>query len=248
MNVRLVLTALILSGSVALAQAPDPCATAPQSCATLIETHATSRMRVPNSVVDVVVAITSSGRDLATVQHSLADKSATLLKYLRGQNVQRLITARVSFSPESKYDKSGPDKTVGYNGSSRVSFRATLDKLADILGGVLENGANTIQSTSFTPTEEEIAVARRELAADATRTAAAQAESIAKAAGLRVTSIRNIDMSNESEPTSSISQFEVNDLPLFKGRAAPAAMGPVDTAAGEDTLAIRVNITVAAVR
>ena len=246
MNVRLVVITLFLSGSVALAQAPDPCATAPQSCATLIETHATSRIRVPNSVVDVVVAITSSGKDLATVQHGLADKSAALLKYLRSQQVQRLITARVSFSPESKYDRSGPDKTVGYNGSSRVSFRTTPDKLADILGGVLDNGANAIQSTSFTPTEEEIAVARRELAADATRTAAAQAESIAKAAGLRVSSIRNIDM-NESAPGTSISQFETNDRRAFGGRGA-AASAPMDTAAGEDTLAIRVNITVAAVR
>src|ERR1035438_4504634 len=48
MNVRIVLIGLLACSSIGFAQTPDPCATAPQTCATLIETHATSEMRIPN--------------------------------------------------------------------------------------------------------------------------------------------------------------------------------------------------------
>jgi uncharacterized protein YggE len=243
MSLRVTLTALLLCLPTAFAQAPDPCATAPQSCATLIQTHATSQTRLPNTSVDVFVGLSASGKDLVETQRSLAAKSNSLIAYLRTQQVQRLITARVSFSPDTKYDRSGPEKTVGYSASSRISFRTTPDKLADLLAGVLSNGANSIESTTFTPTEEEIAKARRELSADATRTAVAQAESIANAAGMKVVSIRNIAVDTDSNPIFQTSQLEVNGMMDFKKDRAPM---PVETASGDEQLSIRVNITAAA--
>jgi uncharacterized protein YggE len=118
-------------------------------------------MRIPNTVVDVVVGMSASGKDLPKVQRALADQSNKLLAYLKGQQVERLITTSVSFAPDTRSQRSAPDKTVGYDGSARVSFRAKPDKIADLLAGVLANGADAIQSTRFTPTEEEIAAARR---------------------------------------------------------------------------------------
>jgi uncharacterized protein YggE len=151
------------------AENPDPCATAPQACATLIETHATSQVRIPNTVVDVTVGMNASGKDLPEVQRALAEQSNRLIAYLKGQQVGRLITTRVSFAPDTRSQKSGPDKTVGYDGTSRVSFRAKPDMVADLLAGVLANGANRIESTTFTPTEDEIATTRRHLSEDATK-------------------------------------------------------------------------------
>jgi uncharacterized protein YggE len=246
MNIRFVLAGLLACSSIGFAQAPDPCAQAPQTCATLIETHATSEMRIPNTVVDVVVGVSASGRDLAEVQRALADQSNKLLAYLKGHQVERLITTRVSFAPDTRSQKSGPDKTVGYDGSSRISFRAKPDKVADILAGVLVNGANEVESTTFTPTEEEIADARRHLSEDATKTAVAQADAIAKAAGMKVVSIRNISVDNDDLLTftpraglTMVNGFAGND----KARTTP-----VDTASGDAQLSIRVNIVAAAAR
>ncbi len=246
MTLRVTLTALLLCIPTAFAQAPDPCATAPQSCATLIQTHATSQARLPNTAVDVFVGLSASGKDLVETQRNLAAKSSSLVAYLRTQQVQRLITARVSFAPDTKYERSGPEKTVGYSGSSRISFRTTPDKLADLLAGVLSNGANSIESTTFTPTEEEIAKARRELSADATKTAVAQAESIANAAGMKVVSIRNIAVDTDSSPTFQTSQLEVNGMMGYADKLR--APQPVETASGDEQLSIRVNITAAASR
>src|SRR5450631_4087792 len=198
MTVRFVLIGILAGSSIGFAQSPDPCATAPASCATLIETHATSEMRIPNTAVDVVVGTSASGKDLPEVQRALAGQSNQLLAYLKGQHVERLITTSVSFSPSTKSVKSGPDKTVGYDGSARISFRTKPDTVADILAGVLVNGANEIQSTTFTPTEQEIATARRQLSEDATKTAVAQADAIAKAAGMKVVAIRNISVDNDN--------------------------------------------------
>ena len=252
MTVRMFLIGILGCSSIGfsqtLIQGVDPCATAPASCATLIETHATSEMRIPNTAVDVVVGIAASGKDLPKVQHALADQSDKLLAYLKAQQVERLITSRVSFSSQLTYEKSALDKTVGYDGRARVSFRTTPDKVADILGGVLANGANEIDSTVFTPTEQEIADARRHLSEDATRIAASQADAIAKAAGLKVVAIRNISVDSSGFVQSDSIQQESN-LARFafadKKRAAPA---PVQAASGDDQLSVQVNIVAAATR
>jgi uncharacterized protein YggE len=202
-------------------------------------------MRIPNTVVDVVVGVSASGRDLPEVQRTLAGESNKLLGYLKGQQVERLMTTRVSFAPDTRSQKSGPEKTVGYGGSARVSFRAKPDRVADLLAGVLANGANTVESTTFAPTEEEIAAARRHLSEDATKTAIAQADAIAKAANMKVVAVRNIIVDMDDLLMHSPGP----GLTMVNGYAAnDRSTSPVDTASGDAQLSIRVNITAAATR
>jgi uncharacterized protein YggE len=223
------------------AQTADPCATAPESCATLIATRATAETRIANTAVDVRVGVSTSGAALPDVQRSLATQSNGLLAYLRGQKVERLITTNISFSPDVRSQKNAPDKTVGYNGSEQVSFRTTPEKAPDILAGVLTNGANEIESTSFTPTEQELADARSRLAEQATKTAVGQAEAIARAAGEHVVAVRNINVDNGvfmAQPRVAMAQFEMK---------AGAAV-PMQAAAGDQQLSVQVSVTAAAKR
>jgi uncharacterized protein YggE len=242
--------ALFFCSSVGVAQTPDPCATAPRTCATLIETHATSEIRIPNTVVDVVVGVSASGKDLTEVQRSLADQSNKLLAYLRGQQVERLITASVGFTPDTRSQKSAPGKTVGYDGIARVSFRTKPERIADLLAGVLTNGADAIRSTHFMPTEEEIAVARRKLSEEATKAAIAQANAIAQAAGLRVVSIRNVNVDNSADAQRQLASLngQIYLDGYAGGQLARNAPSPMQAAAGEDQLSVSVNITAAATR
>ena len=237
----MLLAALALPITV-IGQAPDPCATAPASCATLIETHATSETRIANTAVDVVVGVTATGKNIAEVQRTLTEKSNGLLAYLKGQKVERLMTSRVWFAPQTRYDQNNPDKTVGYTGNSTLSFRTTPERAGDILAGVLTNGANQIESTTFTPTEQELDDARRKLSEEATRTAVTEAEAIAKAAGMKVVSVRNISVNSDGgfRPMS----MDYNGPPML----AKAAMAPMNTAAGDQQLSVTVNITAAATR
>jgi uncharacterized protein YggE len=123
-----------------------------------------------------------------------------------------------------------------------VSFRTTPEKAPDILAGVLANGANEIGSTTFTPTEQEIADARSRLAEAATKMAVAQAEAIAHAAGEHVVAVRNVNVDNGAfmpQPRFAMAQME------FK---APAAAVPMQAAAGDQELSVQVSVTAAAKR
>jgi uncharacterized protein len=242
MRMAAVVCGWMVCGVVAVAQTPDPCATAPESCATLIATRATAETRIANTAVDVTVAVNASGAAMPDVQRRLATQSNGLLAYLRGQKVERLITMNISFSPDVRSQKNAPDKTVGYDGSEQVSFRTTPEKAPDILAGALSNGANEIESTSFTPTEQEIADARSKLAEQATKTAVGQAEAIARAAGEHVVAVRNINVDNAvymPVRRASMAQME------FK---AAAAAVPMQAAAGDQQLSVDVSITAAAKR
>ena len=242
MNVRLAFVMMLGCATVAQAQAPDSCATAPATCATLITTRATSETRIPNTAVDVSVGVSASGKDLPEVQRALATQSNGLLAYLRAQKVDRLITMSVNFSPDTRTQKNAPDKTVGYDGSEQVSFRTTPEKAPNILAGVLTNGANEIDGTTFTPTEQEIADARRKLSEDATKTAIEQADAIAHAAGMKVVSVRNINVDN-----SVVQPMRVSGEMMFEAKAAMAAV-PMQAASGDQQLSVSVNITAAAMR
>ena len=241
MNVRTIAAIFLGLAPAVFAQTPDPCSTAPATCATLITTRATSETRIPNTAVDVSVGVSAAGKDLADVQRVLATQANGLLAYLKGQKVDRLMTTNISFSPDTRTQKNAPDKTVGYNGSEQVNFRTTPEKAPEILAGVLANGANEIDGTTFTPTEEEIADARRKLSEDATKTAVAQADAIARAAGIHVVAVRNINVDN------SVVQPMVMRGAMFEAKALAAPV-PMQAASGDQQLSVSVNITAAAMR
>ncbi|GAA3759586.1 SIMPL domain-containing protein [Terriglobus aquaticus] len=237
-----VCSALALFGGSARAQSVtvDPCATAPQSCPTLVSTSATAQTRIANTAVDVTLGLTVTQTDLPAAQRSLSTQSNQLIAYLRAQGVQRLFTNNVSFSPETRFQKNAADKTVGYTGSTSVSFRTTPDKAPEILSAALNNGANTINSTVFTPTEQQMEDARRDLAAQATKSAMAEIESIAKAVNSHVVALRDIQV-------GAVSGGEPRPMPMMM-RAMKADMpvaAPIATAEGDQQISLTVSVTAA---
>ena len=227
------------------AQAPvvDPCVVTPQNCPTYISTAATAQTRIPNTAVDVSLGLTVTKVGLPATQRALAAQTSTLLAYLRAQGAQRLITTNVSFTPETRYQKNSVDKTVGYTGTTTAAVRTTPEKAPDILAGALANGANTIDSTVFTPTEQEIEDARRDLAAQATKTAVAQVDTIAKAVGLHVLVVRDISVGAPSPAASENDGVVMR--PMRAMAVAGAAPPPIATAQGDQQLSISVSVTAA---
>ena len=198
---------------------------------------ATARKRVPNTVADVVVGIEADSRDVATVSQLLEQRSQELLEFLRQQAAERLRTEDVSVEPQTETQPNSRDRIVGYGGRLSISFRTTPQQLPALLGGSLEHGANTIIQTVLMPSESEIDAAREELTINATKTALAQAETVAKAADARVVGIREINV----EPEGEVVPFR--SAQAEKGRAISAAMSrTIATAAGEQELAVRVVV------
>jgi uncharacterized protein len=229
-------TALFMS----LALSPLPFAYAQQTSeltlpvnAGIVSTSATTHRRIPNTVADISVGIQTQGADAASVSRDLAQRSQSLLDWLRGQGAERLATDQISFQPQTHEEKSGQQKIVGYTGSTSVSFRTTPEKVGAILSGVLDHGANTIQQTSYAPKEEEQDKLRKELAQEATRTAVAQGNAVAEAAGTHVIGVREVNV----EPSGII-----RPMPMMRMSMGAAAQSvPMATEAGEQDISVTVS-------
>jgi uncharacterized protein len=201
----------------------------------LVSTSATAHRRIPNTVADVSVGIQTQGVDAASVSRDLAQRSQTLLEWLRGQGAERLATDQISFQPQTHEEKNGQQKIVGYTGSTSLSFRTTPEKVGAILSGVLDHGANTIQQTSYATKEEEQDKVRKELAQEATRTAVAQAQAVAEAAGTHVIGVREVNV----EPGGMIRPMPMMRMSVNAMAAAAPAMG---TEAGDQEISVTVSV------
>lgn len=190
----------------------------------IVSTSATAHRRIPNTVADISVGIQTQGADAKAVSRDLAERSQMLLDWLRGQGAERLATDQISFQPQTHEEKNGQQKIVGYIGNTSVSFRTTPEKAGAILSGVLDHGANTIQQTSYSPSEEDQDKVRKELAQEATRTAVAQAEAVANAAGTKVIGVREVTV----EPSGII-----RPMPMMRMQASVMAAAPPPPIAGE---------------
>ena len=207
----------------------------------LIHTHAVAHTRLPNTVADGVVGITTDGATVAAVSKALGERSQKLMGFLRGQHAERLSTDQISFDPKTHTVKGGPDVIVGYSGQVNVRFRTTVDKVSDLISGALANGANTLEQVNFSPREEEIETARRSLAVEATQTAMAQAKAVATAAGEHIASVHDIVV----DPDGSTLRV----MPMMERKAAfmpmaQSAVPQVATEAGDQEVSITVNIDV----
>ena len=212
---------------------PEPAKVAPDGT---INLEAVAHKRLPNTVADVVLGIQVEGRTADAVSSALAQRSQTLLDFLRQQGAERLRTEDVEFQPQVESVR-GTDRIVGYSGSGNVSFRTTPDKVGTILTGSLEHGANTVSQTQFSPLESEVEAARRDLEIEGTKTALARAAAIAEAVGLRVLRVEQITVTAEE-----------NVVPmggLAMGKAEAAAPAPaIQTASGEQEVTVRVAVQV----
>jgi len=202
-----------------------------------INLEATAHKRLPNTVADVVLGIQVEGRTADAVSSALAQKSQTLLDYLRQQGTERLRTEEVAFQPQVESVR-GTDRIVGYSGSANVSFRITPDKLGTVLAGSLEHGANTVSQTQFSPLESEVEAARRDLELEGTKTALTRAHAIAEAVGLRVVGVEQISVVTEE---NEIQPFTVAKA---EAPAGSRAMGGIATATGEQEVTVRVAVQV----
>jgi hypothetical protein len=237
---RTCLAALVLLTSLALSPLPAVHAqqqnelTLPVN-AGLVSTSAMAHRRIPNTVADISVGIQTQGADAKTVSRDLAERSQTLLDWLRSQGAERLATDQISFQPQTHDEKNGQQKIVGYTGNTSVSFRTTPEKAGAILSGVLDHGANTIQQTSYSPSEEDQDKVRKELAQEATRTAVAQAEAVANAAGTKVIGVREVTV----EPSGII-----RPMPMMRmqAMAASPAVPPMGAEAGEQDISVNVAV------
>lgn len=220
---------------------PDATTVAPRLRPGMVSTHAQSRRRLPNTVADATVGIEVHGRDLRGTATALARQSQSLLAFLRGQPTERLRTEGTSFDPEIQELRGQPDRIKGYTGRITVSFRTTPDQLPTLLAGCLDNGATSLGQFGSSPREEEIEAARREMVAEASQAALAQARAVADAVGQTIAGVDSVEV----DPVFGVAMQPAESAYLARA-AAPRAAPPlprIANEAGDAALSVQVVMT-----
>ncbi len=173
----------------------------------------------------------------ATAAEALAANSkamANLFAALKESGIEDRDVQTSNFSVQPRYDFSNNQapKMVGYDVSNNVTVTLRkVDTLGTLLDRMVQSGSNQISGISFDVSKPEDAMdeARKLATEDATR----KAKVYARAMGIELGNVMQVSEGSAAQPPMPMVRST-----MMKADAAP----PVPMAAGEQTLAVDVNV------
>lgn len=183
----------------------------------------------------VTAGVVSQGATAAEALAANTQAMNALFAALKDAGIAERDVQTSNFSVQPRYDYSNNQapKLVGYDVSNNVTV--TLRKIADLgplLDRLVQSGSNQINGVTFQVSEPDQAMdeARKLAAADAAR----KAKVYAQAMGVELGPVMQVSEGATSQP----------QVPMVRGMVMKAdAAAPVPVAAGEQTLAVDVNVT-----
>ena len=160
---------------------------------------------IPDIAQFTFSVITEGGKDIAVLQNNNTDKTNKAIDFLKGLGIEakdiktlgynlspRYQTYSCNYKIEIGSEPCPPSEIVGYTISQTVSVKIRdFTKIGDAMSGVVEKGANSVSSLSFS-IDDQTAVenqAREEAIAKARE----QAAIVAQAGGFKVGKLISID-------------------------------------------------------
>jgi len=183
----------------------------------------------------VTAGVVSQGATAAEALAANTQAMNALFAALKDAGIAERDVQTSNFSVQPRYDYSNNQapKLVGYDVSNNVTV--TLRKIADLgplLDRLVQSGSNQINGVTFQVSEPDQAMdeARKLAAADAAR----KAKVYAQAMGVELGPVMQVSEGATFQPP----------VPMVRGMVMKAdAAAPVPVAAGEQTLAVDVNVT-----
>lgn len=227
---RTSLFAIALAGLAAMPLAA-PAAAAPRTTMTLTG-HGEVRVRPDMAIV--TIGAMSSGSTAREALDLNSKAMAAVIASLKSAGIEDkdIQTSGFNVAPRYNYNQTNePPKVVGYDVSNNVTVIVRqLDGLGKILDTAVSQGSNTINGVSFSVADPEpLRDEARKLAfADARR----KAEVYAGAAKIALGDIVSLTEAANIQPP----------IPVYAKTMAAEAAAPVPIAAGEQVIAVDVNI------
>lgn len=173
----------------------------------------------------------TAGEALAANTKAMSD----LFAALKGAGIEDkdIQTSNFSVQPRYDYNNGQAPKLVGYDVSNNVTIKLKkVDSLGALLDKLVQSGSNQITGISFdvSKPDEALDEARKLATQDATR----KAKLYAQAMGVELGTVMQISEGSSAVPPP---------VPFVRGAAMMKAdAAPVPVAAGEQTLAVDVNV------
>jgi len=161
---------------------------------------------VPDVAQFTFSVITEGGTDIAKLQQSNTAKVNKAIEFVKANSVDKKDVQTEGYNLNPRYQTYGcrqgvcpPSEIVGYTITQTVSVKVrNFEKIGEVLGGVIQNGANSTSQLNFTiddPTAME-----NKAREEAIVKAKAKAEAIASAGGFRVGRLLSISDSGYPRP------------------------------------------------
>lgn len=158
---------------------------------------------IPDVAQFVFSIISQGGKDIAALQKDNINKTNKAIAYLKGQGIEDKDIKTLNFSVEPRYQffecrptngisPCPPSEIVGYTITQTVSVKVRdFSKIGDVLAGVVDNGANSVTSLSFTV--DDLIALQDQARTEAITQAREKANMIAQAGGFNVGKLLSID-------------------------------------------------------
>ena len=198
-----------------------------------ISVSAEGEASVAPDLAVVSFAVSGSGRQLAPTRDDVNARSSAVLAKLRDLGIADADLQAPDVAIQPEYDFRKGQRLVGYRVTRRMTAKVRdLDRLGDVLDGLIGAGANEVHGTEMTAADPSAAQHRAlEAAVEAAR---AKADVLATAAGVKLGPVVRI----EEEGLGG-----VGPLPRFRamGAMAESADVPTEVAAGDLTVTRRIR-------
>ena len=159
---------------------------------------------------ETTLGITISQSTVAVAQTQANEVINNIIKNLKDNGVEEknITTQNYYINPNYNYS-SGSNRIRGYTVSANLLVKFTdFDKLNQSLDSAVTLGANQIGGVSFTLSPKSTAEAQDQAREEAVAQAKRKAESLAKAAGIRLGRIVNIQENSLQPPTPILRSLE----------------------------------------
>ena len=206
----------------------------------LILTEGVGEVTGQNDSARISIAVLTEGRNLEKVSSENAGKTKALLKVIKGLDVRNLKveTSNYRVTPQKDY-KARPPKIEGYQVYNAI--QVTLEgfgpedlsgNVSRIIGKALESGANDVSQISFYIKNK--GPLEKEAITQATREAIDRANTLAKAAGVKLKRI--VSLSTHPLHIPPTPMLRTAEMRVKEDAAAP----PIE--AGESQIRARVSL------
>jgi len=201
----------------------------------LIHTSATGEVTTTPDQAEISVSVQTEHPDPRQAQSENAAIMARVIAALKGAGVAESDLKTTGFSLYPNYDESGSifAKNIKfYRATNTLLIRVrNIGQAGDLLDLTVANGANNVNGISFLVSDEKQLSLRNEALTAAVTRARADADTVAKAAGLTIAGVKEITVGGAYVP---VPRAEMS----YAGKAVATPLQP-----GEMTVTASVSVT-----
>ncbi|MFB6080836.1 MAG: SIMPL domain-containing protein [Haloferacaceae archaeon] len=218
---------LLLAGCSAPLQTGTPAGAPANATGTTISVDATADASAPPDLALVHVAVVSTAADANAARRRTAENASSMRDALRASGIDADGIHTTYYNLDAVHgDSTNGSRITGYRAVHGFEIEAGVDAAGSVVDTAVANGANRVEGVTFTLTTETRRTLRREALGRAMTNARGDADAIANASGVSITSVRSASTSD-----LGVQPFEARVAGGGGGTSTTIEPGPVRVSA-----------------